>query len=201
MRTRKFPQVQSGSVADIAFLLLIFFLVTTVIETDQGVYRKLPDPELQSEMEVNERNLLRIDLNDSGLLLVRGELTLPDSLLSISTRFIDNGGAHRETQDFCEYCGGDRLPGYSDHPQKAVIQIAYLRETPYQYYIAVQDRLSKAYHHLRNREGMKRFGMSYTEMIKRLNNPEIPEEPRAELIFRTELLKELYPMQIIEDYQ
>ena len=69
---RELPEVNAGSMADIAFLLLIFFLVTTTIETDKGLNRKLPD--MTNDSRIRERNLFMVNLNGTNELLVEGEL-------------------------------------------------------------------------------------------------------------------------------
>ena len=69
------PEVNAGSMADIAFLLLIFFLVTTTIGVDQGINRKLPPIEdIQDSPKINERNILTVLVNMNNQLLVEEQL-------------------------------------------------------------------------------------------------------------------------------
>ena len=77
MASRETPEVNGGSLADIAFLLLIFFLVTTTMDTDTGITRLLPpEPEenQETEVKVNQRNVLVVLLNRSDLLMVGSEV-------------------------------------------------------------------------------------------------------------------------------
>ena len=85
---REVPEVSAGSMADIAFLLLIFFLVTTTIETNVGLDRKLPSSNESSP--VAEKNLLRVNLNATNELLVDGELLPIDQLRDKTISFLDN---------------------------------------------------------------------------------------------------------------
>ena len=76
MAKRSAPEVNAGSMADIAFLLLIFFLVTTTIETDSGLNRKLPPMEDQVDPPIiREKNIFTVVVNKNDQLLVEEELT------------------------------------------------------------------------------------------------------------------------------
>ena len=151
MPKRSAPEVNAGSMADIAFLLLIFFLVTTTIETDSGLNRKLPpiedviDPPL-----IKEKNILPVVINKYNQLLVEEELVELKDLRSVAMDFLDNGGGKGE--DTCDFCLGKRSPSSSDNPVKAIISLKNDRETAYKVYIAVQNELVAAYNELRNRE-------------------------------------------------
>jgi len=90
---RSAPQVNSGSMADIAFLLLIFFLVKTTMAKDEGINRKLPrncPPEIECNVEKNERNILRIVLNRKQEILIEDNLISIENLKDITKSFIDN---------------------------------------------------------------------------------------------------------------
>jgi len=143
----KAPTINSGSMADIAFLLLIFFLVTTTISNDKGIIRKLPAPCPPGEncdVRLNERNVLRISLNEKGELLVNNELTEVIYLNKLLKEFIDNNGDRS-----CQYCSGVESELSSINPQEATINLTTHRETPYSHYITVQNELTKAYLELR----------------------------------------------------
>lgn len=184
--------------ADIAFLLLIFFLVTTVIETDQGLLQKLP-PEVDTpEVVLRERNVLRIHLNQLDSLWCEDRVIPVDSLFRIAVDFIDNGGIGPEGPDHCAYCQGRRSPRSSDTPLKAVVQLTHDRKTSYGFYIAVQDQLSRAYAFLRDREGLRLYGKTYTEMESVLENPFGAPDEAALYLKRLAELREYYPVRILE---
>ena len=151
MARRKSPEVNAGSMADIAFLLLIFFLVTTTIETDSGINRKLPPMEEQIDPPIiREKNIFTVVVNKNNQLLVEEELTDIKDLRNLAVDFLDNGGGTGE--DSCNYCQGDKNPRSSDNPDKAIISLKNDRETEYKVYIAVQNELVAAYNVLRDRE-------------------------------------------------
>ena len=160
---RKSPEVNAGSMADIAFLLLIFFLVTTTIETDSGINRKLPPMEDQIDPPIiKEKNIFTVVVNKYSQILVEEDLTDIKDLRGLAMDFLDNGGGIGE--EACDYCQGERSPRSSDNPEKAIISLKNDRETPYKAYIAVQNELVAAYNELRNREFMKLYpseGLTY----------------------------------------
>jgi biopolymer transport protein ExbD len=146
---RNSPTVNAGSMADIAFLLLIFFLVTTTIAKDKGIARKLPKkcpPGQICSLPIQERNVLRLFLNEKGELLVNDELLPVSDLKEKLVEFIDNNG-----DGSCEYCNGEGTELSSDNPKKAVISLSTDRLAPYSEFITVQDEMTKAYLDLRER--------------------------------------------------
>lgn len=165
MARRATPEVNAGSLADIAFLLLIFFLVTTTIETDSGISRKLP-PMQDEEVEppiIRERNIFQVIVNRNNDLLVEDELMELGNLREAAKAFLDNGGGVGE--DACDYCEGARDPESSDNPyEKAVIMLVNDRQTEYGTYIAVQNELVGAYNELRDRSAQRLFGKSFQQM-------------------------------------
>ena len=118
MSKRTAPEVNAGSMADIAFLLLIFFLVTTTIDKDSGIARQLPrDQKNPIDILLHERNVFEIKIGKEGDLFVENEL-LPLSELKVATMaFLDNGGVQFGDKDFCSYCKGLRDASSSDNPQ------------------------------------------------------------------------------------
>ena len=149
MRTsRPSPQINSGSMADIAFLLLIFFLITTTITGNEGINRKLPrecPPGQDCNIDINERNILRISVNNKDELFVNDEVITLDALKETVKLFIDNNG-----DGTCSYCNGFNLLTASENPRKAVVSLQNGNLTSYEFYIAVQDELTKAYYELRS---------------------------------------------------
>lgn len=150
-KSRAIPEINAGSMADIAFLLLIFFLVTTTMDTDTGIAISLP-PKLDVEVEpppIKEKNVLKVLVNSNNQLLVEGELTDISSLREKTVRFITNNG---------------RDANLSENPQKAVISLKADRGTQYETYINIQNELKAAYREIRDDEAMKKFGRKYSEL-------------------------------------
>ncbi|MCW5519464.1 biopolymer transporter ExbD [Aureitalea sp. L0-47] len=163
MRTqRNLPRVNAGSMADIAFLLLIFFLVTTTLAKDKGIERKLPrkcPPGQECAVNIKDRNIMRLYLNETGELLVNDDITAIDELKVMIMDFIDNNG-----DGSCEYCTGHQLDDSSENPAKAVISLTTDRLTPYAEFIALQDEISKAYYALREQYTLKLFEKKPSEL-------------------------------------
>ncbi len=170
MARRSAPEVNAGSMADIAFLLLIFFLVTTTIETDSGISRKLPPPQEEDIVPpvLKEKNIFVVELNKNNDLLVEESPMQLEELREAAVKFLDNGGGVGD--EACDYCQGDRSTSSSDNPTKAVISLRNNRETNYATYIAVQNELVAAYTTLRNREAERLFGKSFVQMEKDLKD-------------------------------
>ncbi|WP_062057470.1 ExbD/TolR family protein [Aquimarina longa] len=169
MMKKSAPSVNAGSMADIAFLLLIFFLISTTIETDYGITRKLPPLiDKPTEGTIKEKNLFRVELNQHGELLVEGATMRINALKEAAINFLDNGGGSGDLA--CSYCKGSRRTSSSDNPNKAVISLHNHRETNYATYIAVQNELVAAYTTLRNREAQRLFGKTFVQMEKDLKD-------------------------------
>lgn len=135
------PNVNAGSMADIAFLLLIFFLVTTTISVDKGINRHLSEicpTGTDCDTAINERNILRISINGQD------DIVRVKDLKMVAKSFLDNNG-----DKTCDYCKGLNNPTSSDNPKKAVISLSNDKLTSYEMYIAVQDILTQAYFELR----------------------------------------------------
>lgn len=188
------PTVNAGSMADIAFLLLIFFLVTTTIETDAGLYRMLPSNAPSPPIDVKNRNILEVNINKDNALMVEGNKMPLADLRETAIAFIDNG-AEKEN---CDYCKGEALESSSENPKSAIISVKSNRETTYETYIAVQNELVAAYHALRNREGQLRYKQDYTAMEAAYASPEATLDEKRQLKVRIKALQELYPLHIVE---
>ncbi len=172
MAKRAAPEVNAGSMADIAFLLLIFFLVTTTMEKDYGINRKLPPIEdSEDEVIIKQKNIFTVLLNNKDQMQVEDELMEVKDLRAAAVAFLDNGGDVNADGEKCNYCKGKRDPKSSDHPDKAIISLKNERQTSYGFYISVQNELVAAYNVLRNRRALeigpqKGFrDMNYIEMI------------------------------------
>ncbi|WP_299681745.1 biopolymer transporter ExbD [uncultured Dokdonia sp.] len=197
MSKRNAPEVNAGSMADIAFLLLIFFLVTTTIDKDKGIARFLPIETNPDPTPVKEKNILPIFINIEGEFLVNETITPIDEISEIAFDFIDNGGANSNDEFYCSYCKGDRDPLSSDSPKKAVIAIDANRKSAYNAYILLQNELAKAYNTLRNRESQRLFGYDFTTVNKEVQEGRYKgniEKTKAQL----KEIKELYPLLITD---
>ncbi len=149
-RGRQSHDINAGSMADIAFLLLIFFLVTTTMDIDKGIYTRLPEWDEEFEdVKLNKRNVLDVLINSRDQLLVKGELFDIKNLKKEAKKHIDNN---------------KRDPNYSDSPKDAVVSLKNDRGTSYDIYIQVQNELKAAYREIWDREGMRRYGKVYGDL-------------------------------------
>ena len=198
-RRKGAPEVNAGSMADIAFLLLIFFLVTTTIETDAGLDRMLPPIEPpDTDVIIKQKNIFVVNINKNGQLLVEEQLMDIRDLRAAAIAFLDNGGSPTGTPEYCNYCKGKRDEKSSDSPQKAIISLKNDRETTYSTYITVQNELVAAYNDLRNREAKRLYGRDFTEMESEYLNPETPSSVRDELKEKVQKIQELFPQKLSE---
>ncbi len=145
------PTINASSMADIAFLLLIFFLVTTEIVEDQGVLVRLPPwtPEEPIKMILNPRNLFDVLVNKDDELMVRREVFSIADLRAEAKRFIAN-----PEQD----------PDMARSPQHAIIALKNDRGTSYTTYLAVYNELLAAYRELWEETARATFGQSYDQL-------------------------------------
>ncbi|PQJ15879.1 ExbD/TolR family protein [Aureicoccus marinus] len=187
------PSVNAGSMADIAFLLLIFFLVTTTLETDQGISRLLPSSDTQVPTPKAERNILRISLNAQDAIMVGNQVVTLEEVPGLVMSFLDNGG-----KDSCSYCQGQGLNALSDSPKAAVVSLSSASQSSYAQYIAIQDALSIAYTELRDREGLRLYQESFSSMKERWASPEVTAEEKQQLTQKLKQLQNLFPQQIVE---
>ena len=203
MARRDTPEINAGSMADIAFLLLIFFLVTTTMNVDSGISKKLsekPPPDYKPPI-IKEKNIFEVNINRNNELLVEGERMEVKDLKEAAIKFIDNGGGIGKPGEDgtpgkpCDYCKGERSDTSSDHPNKAIISVQSDRGTQYGAYIEVQNELLKAYTVLRNRLAKERYGMLFTELEKAYKDSKRTDE---DLKRKVEDIKTSYP-QIISD--
>ncbi len=143
-------EINGSSMADIAFLLLIFFLVTTTINVDTGIGMVLPPPPDGTESDIHERNLMNILVNAKGEILMDDRITNIEEVKDILKTFINNWGED---------------PNLSDSPEKAVISLKTQRETPYNIYIDMLDEVMAAYKEVRNEASLVNYGMEYSRLV------------------------------------
>lgn len=188
------PEVNAGSMADIAFLLLIFFLVTTTIETDAGLDRMLPPMEPpEDDVVIKQKNIFQVLINKNGQLLVDDELTELKALRLKAMDFLDNNG-----DGTCTFCKGKKNPESSDNPAKAIISLKNDRETKYSTYITVQNELVGAYNDLRDREANRLFGQDFTIMEATYLDQQTPPSEKEKLKEKVKQIQELFPQKLSE---
>lgn len=155
--------VNAGSMADIAFLLLIFFLVTTTISADKGILRQLPavceTPNCTDE--IPERNLMRISMNEKQQIMIEDDVVELAEIKNLVETFIDNNGL-----DACDYCEGNKSSVSSDHPKKAVISMSHDALTKYDLFVSVQDEITKAYYNLRTRYAEQTYNKTPDQLTR-----------------------------------
>ncbi len=204
MARREGGEINAGSMADIAFLLLVFFLVTTTMDVDAGISRKLSEkpPEDFVPPIIKERNVFKVVINNEDRLLVEDQEVTYQEVKDLAVEFIDNGGGvgkpgpNGEPGEPCDYCNGKKDESSSDHPNKAVISVDSKRATSYGMYITVQNELLGAYTILRDRYANNKFGMSFVEMEKIYK----ADRKNTKLKKQIDEVKEAYP-QIISDVE
>jgi biopolymer transport protein ExbD len=200
MASRETPEVNGGSLADIAFLLLIFFLVTTTMDTDTGITRLLPpepEDEQETEVKVNQRNVLVVLLNRSDLLMVGGEvmdrLALKEETVEFFTNPNDDPTLPEMEEQEVQFPPGSSslLPPdgmWRGRVSKGVISLQNDRSTTYGKYLQVQNELVAAVNTLRNDFCKLYFDKEYDELN---TNKPIEEEIQAGI-------RKIYKMNISE---
>ena len=164
-KKRSTPEINAGSMADIAFLLLIFFLVTTTMDTDTGLRANLPPMPLPDQPipDIKKRNVLEIRVNSQNMMLVEGEIMQVEELKNFTVKFLTNNG---------------RNENLSEKPEKAVVSLKNDRGTSYDIYVQIQDQLRQAYTEVRNGASQKRFGRDYNDLNdaqKKIVSTEYPQ--------------------------
>ncbi|CDD33488.1 biopolymer transporter ExbD [Phocaeicola barnesiae] len=164
-KKRDVPQINATSTADIAFMLLIFFLITTSMDTDRGLARQLPPPpennQEKSDIIVKERNVLQVRINKDDQLMVGGEWFDIKQLRERAKEFIANPNNDENMPEKHP----KHLPYFGDVmiTEKHVISVQNDVGTSYDAYLQVQNELVAAYNELRNELAQSQFGKSYAE--------------------------------------
>ena len=177
--------------ADVSFLLLIFFLVTTTMDIDTGLPRRLPQI-VEEEVDtppIRKKNLLMIMINANDEILIGEEIASIGDIRQKVTDFVDNNG-----DGTCSYCRGMQNPESSDNPNKAVVSLTNDRGTSYGTYIAVQNEIVGAYNTLRQRLAKERYGADWKE----LERAEIERPDDEEVVNKVKFIKETFPLNISE---
>lgn len=166
MSKRANQEINAGSMADIAFLLLIFFLVTTTMNTDSGIMRTLPplDEHQETEIKMKKRNILFVSINARDQILLN--LSEPIDLSQLKERaktFILNRANDTEMPEIdikeVEGIGNIRV-------SRATISLQNTTATSYNMYVMVQNELTRAYNEIRDEYSQRYFGIPYDRLDK-----------------------------------
>ena len=160
---KKTPEINASSQADIAFLLLIFFLMSTTMDTDAGLFRRLP-PMMEDQTKVPQyakRNILQVMVNRDDQMAVNGEVMEVVDLKEKALEFILNPQnkedlPQKETKNIENY-------GQAE-VSKGIVSLQSDRGTSYKMYIAVQDELTAAVNEARDIKAMEKGGKKYSEL-------------------------------------
>lgn len=164
---KKIPEINASSMADISFLLLIFFLVTTSMDVNQGLARRLPPPippdQKIEDTDINKRNLFVVKINWENKLLVQGQELDVKQLRAKAKEFIANPEDKADMPKLFEEDFGQPF-GTLKYTKEHVISVQNDAETQYQAYLEVQNELVAAYNELREECAQKYFHKPYTEL-------------------------------------
>ena len=166
-KKRKTPGINGSSSADIAFMLLIFFLITTSMDTDQGLARRLPpsvpkDQKNDADVDIKKRNLLVVLVSSGNQIMCGGELTDIKQLKDKVKEFVENPYNDANKPEKVEvdvpYFGKKMVS------KNHVISLQSDRGTSYQAYIDVQNELAAAYNELRDDVSKEKFGKAFMDL-------------------------------------
>ena len=167
-KKKKVPGLNASSTADISFILLIFFLIVTSMDTETGLARRLPEPpkdeEQDMEMDIKERNVLNVRMNHAGQLMVNHDWLDVKDLRARAKEFIENRNDDRSLPEKHEVMieGLGKCYVTSKH----VISVQTDVGTPYEVYFLVQNELVAAYNELRDELARAKFGRPYASLKK-----------------------------------
>ena len=162
---KKTPEVNATSTADIAFLLLVFFLATTTMNVDSGMFRRLPpyQPDLENAPKIAKRNILQVLVNRNDALAVNGELMDVNNLKDKTIEFLLNPANSTDLpqKDIkqIELLGNVEV-------SKGVISLQSDKGTSYDMYIAVQDQLAAAFNEVRDQKASAKWGKKYAALTQ-----------------------------------
>ena len=166
-KKRKTPGINGSSSADIAFMLLIFFLITTSMDTDKGLARRLPPPvpkdqKKNEEMDIKKRNILVVQINSNNQILCNNEFIDIKQLREKVRNFIENPYNDEHMPEKTEV----DVPFFGKQmvTKNHVISLQNDRGTEYQAYIDVQNELAAAYNELRDEVSRKKFGKAFADL-------------------------------------
>ncbi|MBO4231847.1 MAG: biopolymer transporter ExbD [Bacteroidales bacterium] len=163
MGKKKVPGINSSSMADISFLLLTFFLLTSSINTEQGIPRRLPPPKEENAkdeiVDINQRNVLNVIVNYNDAVMVNGEPLPLSELKDKAKEFLANPTNSPKLPEK-NVIHIDNLGEYA--VSKGVISLTNDQSTSYNVYVQVQNELEKAVNELRDQVSTQYFGKKYS---------------------------------------
>ena len=184
-KKRGVPEINSSSTADIAILLLIFFLITTSMDTDRGLARQLPPPpdpnqQANNDVKLKERNVLVVRLNFNDELMCNGEYMTIHDIRRKAKEFIANPMDDSKMPEKHPM----NVPFFGDMmvTKNHVISLSCDRGTSYQAYISVQNELVAAYNELRDETAQQKWGKNYADLDE----------------VQQEAIRKIYPQKISE---
>lgn len=159
---RKIQEVNAGSMADISFLLLIFFLVATTMNTDTGINRILPPLKEEEDPEQEkERNILKVFVNLNDELMVNMERMQLDQLRPRVKEFVLNRAGDPNLPEVEE----TEIENLGTYPvSKGIVSLQNDRGTSYGMYIRVQNELTKAFNELRDEVSIRYYGKVFADL-------------------------------------
>ena len=168
-KKKNIPEINASSQADIAFTVLIFFLVVSTMDIDTGIVRVLPpmaDPNVkQEDIKVKERNLLLVFVSGSGSIMAGGKVISLSALKDKAKEFILNPTNDKnlpEKKDTAiEMPDGSK---WTYPVSEGVISLQNTRDTSYQVYIQVQNELTRAFNEVRDEVAMAKFGKKFADL-------------------------------------
>ena len=166
---KNIPEINASSQADIAFTVLIFFLVVSTMDVDTGIVRVLPpmaDPNMkQEDIKVKERNLLLVFVSGSGNIMAGGKVVTLEALRAKAKEFILNPTNDKtlpeKKDEKIDMPDGSK---WTYPVSEGVISLQNTRDTSYERYIEVQNALTRAYNEVRDDLSMQKFGKSFDDL-------------------------------------
>ena len=161
---RSVPGLNTAATADISFMLLIFFLVTSSMDSDKGLARQLPplqNEQMEQELRVKERNVLRIGLDADNRLLCNGEPTDAETLTRRVVEFVANKAGDPSLPEMS--VREVNFMGRCEVSDRHVLLLQVSRSARYEAYFQVQDAIARAYNQLRDGLAMRQFRQPYAK--------------------------------------
>ena len=162
MTRREIPQINAGSMADIAFLLLIFFLVTTTMDTDMGILRLL-SPAGGDPPDINKRNVLEILVNRNNNIMIEGDQVAITDVRTLTREFLEN----RENKNNLPEKKWKDIPLIGQYEvTKGIISLQTDRGTSYEIFIGVLNEITAAGDEIKNKVALQYFSKSFDQLSK-----------------------------------
>ncbi|MEG0518077.1 MAG: biopolymer transporter ExbD [Bacteroidales bacterium] len=162
-REKKIQEINAGSMADIAFLLLIFWLTTTTMDADKGLQRRLPpmpdeNQKEQTDAKINRRNIMQVKINQSDRIFAGGQVIDVSQVKDKIIEFIMNP-ANNESLSEKEMTD---IEGFGQYAvSKGLVSLQNDRGTSYDSYIRVQNEIVKAFNEIRDNFASQNYGKKY----------------------------------------